>query len=109
MTYGEGRSNGSSKLLPYHRFVRKVVAIPYGVRCTTDSIVCYANSDACPYSGFVREVIAIPHGVGRSNGTHTWVRPYSGFVRKVIAIPHGVRRLNGMSRAPSPTMGDFMR
>ena len=30
--YGVGRSNGSSKLLPYHRFVRKVTAIPHGVR-----------------------------------------------------------------------------
>ncbi len=33
----------------------KAIAIPHGVRRTTDSIVCYANSDACPYSGFVRK------------------------------------------------------
>ena len=32
--YGVRRLNGSSKLLPYHRFVRKVIAIPYGVRRT---------------------------------------------------------------------------
>ena len=32
-----------------------VTAIQYGGKRTTDSIVCYANSDACPYSGFVRE------------------------------------------------------
>ena len=45
-------------------------AIPYGERRTTDSIVCYANSDACPYSGFVRKVIAIPYGVRRMTGDH---------------------------------------
>ena len=27
MTYGVRRLNGSSKLLPYHRFVRKVIAV----------------------------------------------------------------------------------
>ena len=32
MTYGERCSNGSSKLLPYRGFARKVTAIPYGVR-----------------------------------------------------------------------------
>ena len=40
----------------------RVTSASYGERRTTDSIVCYANSDACPYSGFVREVIAIPYG-----------------------------------------------
>ena len=40
----------------------KAIAIPYDVRCETDSIVGYANSDACPYSGFVREVTAVAYG-----------------------------------------------
>ena len=43
----------------------RVIAAQYDVRRTTDSIVCYANSDACPYSGFVREVTAITYGVRR--------------------------------------------
>ena len=41
-----------------------------GVR--TDSIVCYANSDACPYRGFVREVIAVAYGGKRSFSDDQW-------------------------------------
>ena len=55
--HGEGRSNGSSKLLPYHRFVRKVIAVAYGRRRWNGT-----HTWVRPYSGFVREVIAVAYG-----------------------------------------------
>ena len=65
VAYGVRRWNGSSKLLPYHRFVRKGYS-----RDIQREALEWGVDGAAPYRGLDDSRVAIPYGVRRWTGDH---------------------------------------